>query len=184
MPYFILFSHYANSTRSTEGLGYFTPYCSWSEALIAQRAEASILRPSEQCLQPHNKSRECFSSGSQKPRLPARRDGVKDLLTPPSSFPWPEHRHFHLPPFPPQFTSVQRLAAYRPLFLPPPQQQVGAPCQFSCTNMPVSWVRLQGPLTLMCPEVIYAKRSANLGRRYTRCICLTASKARGAATFG
>lgn len=119
MPYFILFSHYANSTRSTEGLGYFTPYCSWSEALIAQRAEASILRPSEQCLQPHNKSRECFSSGSQKPRLPARRDGVKDLLTPPSSFPWPEHRHFHLPPFPPQFTSVQRLAAYRPLFLPP-----------------------------------------------------------------
>lgn len=85
MPYFILFSHYANSTRSTEGLGYFTPYCSWSETLRAQRAEASILCPSEQCLQPHNKSWECFSSGSQKPRLPARRDRVKDLLTPPAA---------------------------------------------------------------------------------------------------
>jgi len=35
---------------------------------------------------------------------------------------------------------------------------------------------LQGPFTVICPEEIYAKCFANLGRRYIRCICPSASK--------
>lgn len=49
-------------------------------------------------------------------------------------------------------------------------------CRLSHTKLPVSWVLLQGPFTGMCPKEIYAKISANTGRRQIGCTCLSASK--------
>lgn len=57
-----------------------------------------------------------------------------------------------------------------------PQQEVKLQCQLSHIKLPVNWVMLQGPYTVICTKEIYAKCYANSGRRYICCICLSASK--------
>lgn len=95
--------------------------------------------------------------------------------------PHPECGHFGLPlffaPFLHQHRDITRPATSWPLsLLCLPQQQVKLQCQLSHTKLPVNWVMLQGPFTVICPKEIYAKCSANLGSRHIYCICLSASK--------
>lgn len=84
--------------------------------------------------------------------------------------------HFFLPHFYIN-TDITRPATSWPLsLLCLPHQQVKLQCQLSHTKLPVNWVMLQGPFTVICPKEIYAKCSANLGSRHICCICLSASK--------
>lgn len=173
MPYFILFSRYINSTRSTWGLGRFFPILF---QVRAQRDEAGIMSMSEKCLQPHHKAWKWFSPGIQKHLLPAQKDGVKDLLPSPPWM-WTLWYPTFFPPFlhhPRDVTGPENSWPFYLLCLP--QQQVKLQCQLSRTTLPVNWVMLQVPFPVIRPKEIYADWSANLSRRHIFCICLSASK--------
>lgn len=167
-----LSSCYADPTRSTSALGHFCSYCSKPELRGLKLGSHRTCSPVTRCENvPHQEFRSIFS--------PVQRDGVKDLLPP--THPPPKCEHFvvplSFPPFLHQPRGITKPAASLLLsLLCPPEQQVKSLCHQSHTELPVSWVMLQGPFTVMCPKEIYAKISANISRRQIGCICLSASK--------
>lgn len=86
--------------------------------------------------------------------LPLKRDGVKDL---PPIHPPPKCEHFVVPlsfsPFLHQPRGITKPAASWLLsLLCLPEQQMKSQCHLSHTELPVSWVMLQGPFAVMCPK--------------------------------
>lgn len=152
--------------------GIFCPSCSKPELRGLKLGPRGACNPVTGCENvPHQEFRGTI--------LPLQRDGVQDLLPP--THPSPKCEHFVVPLSFPHFLHQHRgtteTAASQLLsLLCPPEQQVKSQCYLSHTKLPVSWVMLQGPFTEMCQKEIYAKISANIGRRQIGCICLSASK--------